>query len=322
MTAEPIPPLEFQQLQPVLLREGMAWVAGGNATGAELVFPSGGRLPLRQFCPVATLAGHSRRAQGPVLLAHAMAAAPQPPAPGQAVAAFLGVVLPGLARWDAKGAVPQEPARLAAGPVALPEVMRLLPEPALPQPSVLIFGRFWMLAPGKDAQRLRAEVHGRSLVSTGQYRNVRDISASWAASSFSLLQGECQRRKLAFPEDGPGLAEAQRAFREQGLVERGDLLLVGGNPPLLGHVLPESGRNLAIAAPFTFPVQVPPSGLSVLERHGSQWRHSARENGVCLGAAPDVSEWAQASSPAVGLALFLRFAAVRFAANGKFHERE
>jgi hypothetical protein len=187
---------------------------------------------------------------------------------------------------------------------------------------VLIFGRFWMLAPGKDAQRLRAEVHGRSLVSTGQYRNVRDISASWAASSFSLLQGECQRRKLAFPEDGPGLAEAQRAFREQGLVERGDLLLVGGNPPLLGHVLPESGRNLAIAAPFTFPVQVPPSGLSVLERHGSQWRHSARENGVCLGAAPDVSEWAQASSPAVGLALFLRFAAVRFAANGKFHERE
>jgi hypothetical protein len=251
-----------------------------------------------------------------------MAATSQPPVPGQTVAAFLGVVLPGLARWDAKGAVPPETAELAAGPVALPEVMRLLLEPALPQPSVLIFGRFWLLAPGKNERSLRIEVDGQSLVSTGQYRHVRDISASWAQSSFGLLQGECQRRRLAFPEDAPGLAEAQRAFREQGLVERGDLLLFGGNPPLLGHVLPERGRNLAIAAPFTFPVRVPPSGLAVLERHGSQWRHSVRENGVCLGPAPDVSEWAQASSPAVGLALFLRFAAVRFAANGKFHERE
>ena len=55
MTAAPIPPLEFQQLQPVLLWDGVAWVPGGGATGAELVFPTGRRLPLRQFCPVATL---------------------------------------------------------------------------------------------------------------------------------------------------------------------------------------------------------------------------------------------------------------------------
>jgi hypothetical protein len=322
VSASPIPPLEFQQLQPVLLREGVAWVPGGDAAGAELVLPSGGRLPLRQFCPVATLADHSRRAQAPALLARAMAAVPQAAAPAQTVAAFLGVVVPGLEQWDAKGAVAPDPAGAAGAVAALPDVVRLLPEPALPEPSVLIFGRYWLLAPGEDAQRLRVVVEGQSLASTGQYRNVRDVSASWADVSLRQLTAECQRRKLAFPEDAPGLAEAQRAFREHGLLERGDLLLVAGTPALLGHVLPDRGRRLAIAAPLTFPVRVPPSGLAVLERHGAEWRYSARENGVCLGDAPDVTEWAQASSPAVGLALFLRFAAVRFAANGKFHERE
>jgi hypothetical protein len=322
VSAAPIPPLEFQQLQPVLLREGMAWVPGGDAAGAELVLPAGGRLPLRQFCPVATLADHSRRAQAPALLAQAMAETPLLPAPDQAVAAFLGVVVPGLAQWDAKGAVPAEPPELSGGVAVLPDVVRKLPQPELPQPSVLLFGRYWLLAPGADALRMRVIVEGRSLVSTGQYRNVRDVSASWAGSSLGLLRSECQRRRLALPEDAPGLAEARRTFGERGLLESGDLLLFAGAPPLLGHVLPDRRKRLAIAAPLAFPVQVPPSGLAVLERHGSGWRHSARQNGVCMGEAPGPHEWTQASNPAVGLALFLRFAAVRFAANGKFHERE
>jgi hypothetical protein len=127
---------------------------------------------------------------------------------------------------------------------------------------------------------------------------------------------------LTFPVDAPGFSQAQRTFRERGLLERGDLLLVAGTPPLLGYVLPDRGRRLAIAAPLTFPVRVPPPAMTVLERDHSVWRNSDREHGVCLGSAPGDTEWAQAASPAVGLVLFLRFAAVRFAANGRFHERE
>jgi hypothetical protein len=148
----PVPPLEFQQLQPVLLRDGLAWVPGEAAAAAELVLPAGGRLPLRPFCPVTTLADHSRRAKAPVLLAHAMAETPLQPAPDQAVAAFLGVIVPGLEQWDAKVAVPAGPPE-GGIPATLPDVVRLLPRLELPQPSVLLFGRYWLLSEGADVVR-------------------------------------------------------------------------------------------------------------------------------------------------------------------------
>jgi len=316
--------LEFQRLQPVLFHAGMTWTPG-SGEAAQVLMPGGGRLSLRPFCPIATLADHSRRARAAALATQNAATLTGMADERAGLAHFLAVIAPGVAQWDSKGGfAPACPAG-ALGP-EWRSYGAQLPSPAFPSPSLLIFGRFWLLlarpAQGAAPRSFAVSVGNDLLESDGRFRAVRDISLEWARSADRASRPS--PRTPARPEAVPGFVEALRELRATGAVSRGDLLLFGGAPPLLGHVLPGAAGRLAIAARLGSPPRTPLSGMCVLRRDGdaARGRWVADTRPVCFGTDPGANEWAAAPSPGVALALLLRYAAVRFAANGRFHEQE
>jgi len=232
---------------------------------------------------------------------------------------FLAAVVPGLERWDSESA---SAVTALPPPTPPPECEQLAGEPALPQPSLLVFGRYWQLALGESESHLWVLVGERTLACTGQYRTAKEVAASWIAAASERLREAWQQQRLSWQSRLPGMEESLAELEHGKAIEHGDLVLVNGSPPLLGYVLPERSRNVAICAHLGSPIQVPPSVLAVFERRGDgAWAMASRAHGVCMGPQPDMSGWTEASR-AVALALYLRFAAVRFAANGKFHEQD
>ena len=311
-----IPVLEFQRLQPILFHGEMVWVPGGR-DGATLSLPDGGCLPMRPLCPIATVAAHSRRVHAAALAATAAAQTTEKPNERRGLAVFLGAIVPGVERWDSKhGAAACPPTECAEA--ESPSDSRRLPAPVFPAPSLLVFGRYWRLAADGGLAGLRVFVGTETLVSTGEFLTVRELSANWAKSAQDVLR-QFVDHGPAVTEAAPEFGEALAELRCRGAVERGDLLYLGGSPPLLAHVLPGAGRQLAIAAELALPARMP-APMGVFRRGIGRWERDHRA--VCFG--PDIAtpEWGSAASSGVSLALFLRFAAVRFSANGRFHEQE
>lgn len=339
MSVASIPSLEFQRLQPVVLLDGVALVPGGPGNGPALLTPGGARLPLRPYCPVATVASHCRRLHSPELLAAATAIDPQAAQDdAHALAAFLDVLAPAFERWTEKcRPADWPPAGIAPAPAAPapelpPELARAVPDPELPQPSLLVFGRYWLLAPGGGPPKMRVVDKNRTLAVTGRHVAARDLAAQWADTSLTALRTELRRRTKPLLPESPEFAAALEQFRKAKAVERGDLVLISGRPPLVGHILPDHynvsvgrqcDRSLAVCSPLTPPgVAAPDRGaLSILMRAGAGWKAAPLGRGLCLGPGPEAAAWANAPRPLASL-LFLRFAAIRFAGNGRFHERD
>jgi hypothetical protein len=324
--------MEFQRMQPVALLAGTAYVPGGGP--AALISSGGARLAMRPYCPVAAVAEHCRRAQARGILALALGAEPAGAGdPARAVSIYLNVVVPQFAEWAGRD-LAQARARplpeMGAAP-AQAELLRAIPAPELPQPSLLVFARFWMLAPADGGGRLRF-VAGRSTLGvTGRHVTARRLADRWrqeAAGRLAAAMRACRTADLETPQ----VREAVEELRSTGAVERGDLLLVAGPQPFIGHILPDHynrslhaqcRRSMAICAPLDAAGSGMPdvSTLAVYERGEGGWRRAAPGRGICLGAGPAENDWGGAPRP-VATALFLRFAAFRFAANGRFHEHD
>lgn len=333
MSVAPIPPLEFQRLQPVVLLDGMALLPGAES-GTALVTPGGARMPLRPYCPITTVSGHCRRAQSPDLLAIATALDPRAARDdAHALAAFLDVLAPAFEHWTAKcPAAAGPPSEVPPAPELPPDLARAVPDPELPQPSLLVFGRYWLLASGNDAPKMRVVDGRRTLAVTGRHVAARDLAAQWAEASFAALRAELRRRAQPPLPESPDFAAALAQFRKAKACERGDLVLLSAHAPLIGHILPDHynsslgrrcDRSLAVCSPLALPGTAAPDrgALCVFERAGAGWSPAHLEHGICLGPAPEAAAWAGAPRSLAPL-LFLRFAAIRFAGNGRFHEHD
>jgi hypothetical protein len=164
---------------------------------------------------------------------------------------------------------------------------------------------------------------------TGEQSPVSVLEAEWRRDvQRHLAEGaerivEQARRHQPAADRGPAADELAR----NGFVRRGDLVLFDGRPPLLGYVLPthynhvlgrQSRGDLALAAPLQLPPQLTPPRL--LQRAaGGRWEPYQPPHGLCLGGGLPQD---RPQTPGLTLAAYLRWAALRLAANGKFHSSD
>jgi hypothetical protein len=204
-----------------------------------------------------------------------------------------------------------------------------IPVPQFPEPALLLFGRFWHL------QQTTAQACGLSILHngaayaiTGSYVSVAALTAKWKVDALRSLLGMVERppSKEVAPD-----TRHFREFQRVGFVETGDLILLKDGM-LLGHVIPAHysstlstccDRSLAILAPLNFCDRIPADeALLVAGRSGDGWRLLPLRRRVCLGARPNEIYQPGENGNHLRLAVFLRFAAFRIAANGRFHEQD
>jgi hypothetical protein len=337
----------LQRLQPVVL-VGERFLAPAKRSPAEgmLVTPSGAEHPLRCLCTIRTLFEHQHavnrsglesvlgeemRRQRAANTLNAL----------DYVVSHLAPIFGGLA-WHSTA--PNRPA--SAAPVAAPEVLDppiqsldleeilgLVPLPPLLVPSLWVFGRVWMLHATRPTEgRLHVRLGSESLGCTGEFANLRTLDKTWERDVASYVQrrvGELQNKLRFSPDEALTLARAE--FQRDGFWQRGDLLLVQtGEAAWIGHIVPahynhslgrKCCRDLALMIPWGRPLRF--QDLRVFEcvpPHG--WRPVALPNGLCLGPGPRFAAGVGASDPGVAVMAQLRWAVVRLAPNGLFHEHD
>ena len=174
-----IPPLKFQRLQPVIFIHDTVYVPGGDEGRVELATTSG-RLPMRPLCPISVVAQHCRREGLNGLLKEAFGY--EDPAhlqEDQVLALFLESIVPRFAQWLEKG-ITNEPATASGlfDDIGV-RLARTIPTPVLPQPSVLILGRLWLLNEAPSRSRVFVLALGQKLTITGEFVSTRRLTEQW-----------------------------------------------------------------------------------------------------------------------------------------------
>jgi hypothetical protein len=331
---------DLARLQPlVVLDDGVYAKTRGEAGPATLVTAVGVQHPLRRLCSHAALARRHRDANKSALLEllrqqmeHRRASASADP-----LGYFLHYLAPAFRERDwgdersPSYAAPPRPVRSDLS-VRMAVEIASLPIPVFPCPSLVVLGRAWQLVE-TTAPECRGRTHvvvgAGTLGLTGGCRSAWSIESEWLAqanNAIALVAGRLAALSDSEPE-WPDLAPERERLASRGSIESGDLLLIAGAPPLLAHVLPshynstrgrQSERDLAVAAPLELPPRL--GSVAVYERaRDGRWGWLSLPNGLCLGpGAPSMIP----DEPGLNLAAYLRWAAIRLAANGRFHERD
>ncbi len=331
----------LQSLQPLLLIGGRFYVAGAGG-GVSLVSAGGVEHSYRLLCDERVVQAHATRININTFRARVQreCAARRSLAAMDPLMFFIDVLIPGLVERDVGHGfqherVPEERGNgtcTASVPLLSEEdALRGMPGPALHSPSLWVLGRAWRL---ERAAATPASVHvrcGADLLSmTGEYVNLKRLYQEWdvtvdhfceSVASLLCVQPAIASRSV--------LEVAKGALAASGVFFNGDFLYVDSRPTRVGCVIPthhnhtlgrRSDRDLALTAPLGFPPAIPQNSDLLIYQRGesSQWGPLSRS--VCLGAAPSVPAGGGLAAGGVDLLAYLRFGAVRIAANGRFHE--
>jgi hypothetical protein len=212
--------------------------------------------------------------------------------------------------------------------VEMAAVTEAIPAPTFSVPSLWLYGRVWALRPRTvvpTAMYVRLG-DGEALGLTGEYTLASAVESQWRTTVETFVAAAAAR--LAARER-PGevslaLHSAREAIARNGYWQCGDLLFLPGNPPRLGYVLPthhnrvlgcQSDHDLAMTSALHMPPSI--SLLSAFRRSAAgEWLPFHAPHGLCFGSGPPT---VSPVSPGLALAAYLRWAALRIAANGKFH---
>jgi hypothetical protein len=327
------------KMQPILaLGDDLFVKTTGAGDGVTLTTAQGVLHRFRRFGPRAILPEHQsrlaaawiRRNLGVELERHRLKGRSE-----DVLAYFVDFLWPASQDRDWGIADPASAARELQGFAELDaEVDRLcrgVPPPSWswPSPSLWVLGRIWML---REVVR-RAEAVDR--VEWGKaYFELSDehfapanLERRWLEEARSYLD-----RATLQLRDRPGTradSEAVRTARSEleraGCLVRGDLLLLPGNPPRLGYILPPhwncvlgrmSRNELAMTAPLTLPPLLVSPGVYARGSDG-RWAPYPLPHGLCLGGGLPAE---RPDSAGLALLTLLRWSAVRVVANGgMFH---
>jgi hypothetical protein len=330
----------LQQLQPLFVASDGLYVAAGTPSSSDpsLVTAHGNARPFRRLCDLRVVRAHAERSNREGIRARISAGCAERRA-GQGsdpLTFFSEVMVPGLAVRDCGEDIRYQDVtedRWRHADTGDPFVgFRCgLPSefaPELPVPSLCILGRAWRLIP---ATRPPVSVHVRYrdglLTMTGEYIALATMLQEWE----SVVSRFCKSAASGGTETvtSERLGAARKRLAESGVVMTGDFLYLPTNPSRVGCVIPPHhnrtlgrhvDRELALTAPLGFPPAIPENGaLSVYQRDRTgHWMPLHRS--ICLGALPSLTTPSGLVEGGVSLLAYLRFGAVRIAANGQFHE--
>jgi hypothetical protein len=220
------------------------------------------------------------------------------------------------------------------------DAYRNMPLMGIPTPSLFILGRYWLLASSRTG-RTDSPPEGRThvtfgdslLMPTGEYMQESVLVEEWEAEIDRHAQNTAAllRDTRRTDRQRQRLEHRRRAFERGGFIVEGGLVLISGTPPMLGHLLPrhrnrslgrEIGADHAIVSPFLPPFA--PNSLSVYGRRRAGWTKVSLPHGICLGKGPTNRKGNDPFQDchALGLAAYLRWAAIRVATNQSFHEHD
>jgi hypothetical protein len=328
--------LALQSLQPLVILDGEIYTKTRQPrrAGAELVTALGVVHPLRRLCSAKRFAAHHRRTNQETsqrLVQAELATRMHSGGYADTLRFFVDYLGPAFQLRDqgedclADAPPPSEVVDLNL----TAEVVRIvegLPAPRPPSPSFWLCGRVWTMQPtppARGALQVRRDQETYGLAN--QHVLIRNLVSNWQQEVQSYLSRVIADLSERTPPQEPSEAvvKARSELASQGFVVRGDLLYLDGSPPRLGYLLPDhfnhvlgrhSHRDLAITAPLSMPPRI--TGPSVFRRSTQGWERYRPPNGLCLGgSAPSP----RPESPGVALAAYLRWAAQRLAANGRFH---
>jgi hypothetical protein len=326
--------LPFQGQQPLVFLGGEVFAKTRQPPGAAtLVSALGVEHPLRSLGPAREMSGrHLRLNREEVhrLFLSEIAARQRLHGDTETLRYFVEYLAPAVSARDwaenpgAGPPAPQgpQPEDWSAG---IGDVLDRTPVPEVPSPSLWMLGRAWLLGPQPPRPGHLCVRRGDAVFGvTGEYHLVRTLEQQWRAAAHKHLAESARGLAAAGPSEGEALRAARAELARSGCVERADLLYVPGPPPLLGHRLPahynrvlgrQCERDLAVALRLALPPQV--SGLQLLLRGpGGRWEPYTPPHGLCLGDGPPDG---RPETPGLAVAAYLRWAALRLAANGQFH---
>ena len=205
-----------------------------------------------------------------------------------------------------------------------------LPQP--PASSLLLLGQIWPLAAQRAARnRLQVHIHKRVLGISDRPQSLASLDAAYRREVTALVEQAADRLASVTGVSTLSAAEldsARRALREAGVIQDGDLILIAGQPPLIGCLLrahhnTSFGRqcdgDLAVTLPFAWSLKVDWGQIGVSERFSmGRWQPAHPPSGRCWGATP-VPGPELSNKPGPALVAVLRLLSERFAQNGKFH---
>jgi hypothetical protein len=322
-----VPSLEIQRMQPLIFLDDWAYVAGDGEPAVTLSTPPGARLPMRRFCPVSAIEEHCARAQARQLHAEFDAATRSGgPSCAEAARLFADRIVPAMRQWLAREPTSVPPDNQPPITLEMRERHWPLPPLRIRQPSLLLLGRLWSLGERRDDSRMGVETEHRAYAITGDYASTFEVGLVWYREARDRLR---KQRQPGSSDLGlsPRARATLEAFQVDGSAECGDLVVLATSPPLLGHILPahynvtlggQSSRDLAVCAPF----RCTTSALTIWRKQNGRWTQFGPPHGLCFGAAPHSTEWASIDDLDLRTAIYLRFVAIRLAANGKFHEQD
>lgn len=202
---------------------------------------------------------------------------------------------------------------------------------AWPIPSVLMEGSFWPLravnVPGRGCYVRQGQA---VLARTTSQIPVKALETTWREAVIAGLPKALAALK-AKPASASSaeFARARAELERNGYFQSGDVIFLREFAPLVGHLVPahynlalrrRCDRDLAVVVPMTgFPRLLMPR---VYVKNGQgRWSNLTLLHGLCLGASPHNASWLADLNRIAPLA-YLRWAAVRIAVSGAFHERD
>jgi hypothetical protein len=326
-------------LQPLVFQGEDVYVLGRKESipTAYLVTSLGVRHPLRRFCSAGKLIDHQdllNRQPVECILKDALGKEVSHLGP-EPLDYFLGHLVPAFLDrdWSTDSQLPTIPGRSVQfhDPAAvMKDIVLHLPNPPLLKPSLWVLGRIWILS---EVAPVDGHVHVRcgkiTLGPTGDYMPVKTLQTQWLKSMQELVSdAAAQIVQRHVPSTcGRKWSKEKEELTGKGFLRFGDLLLIEGTPPMIGHIIPPhhnsalgrlTGRDLAITAPLCLPPGIEGLSIACLDASG-RWVPAKLPHGLCLGAKPS---WDANQDPGMTLVAYLRWAAIRIAANRKFHQSD
>jgi hypothetical protein len=333
----------LQAIQPLLITaEGLYFSGGDGESAASLVSALGIVHPLRRLCDVRVLQRHAVRVNAGAIRVRLSAefaakSAERVPDP---LSLFVEAMVSGLSARDSSNEFLYEDqfnapvAEVVDQSAELEKVIRQASAlKGLPLPSLCVLGRAWLLTHASTTPPwVHVRYQGGLLAMNGDYVTLKKLRAEWDAE----ISDRCKEAAAHFSAVPPAaeseqLRIARRELSRSGFVANGDLLFLATRPIRVGCVIPPHynhalgqgvGKDLALTAPFSFPPGIPSNSELIIYRRGANGGWEAMPRAVCLGSVPSVNAGQGAAEAGINLLAFLRFGAIRIAANGRFHEHD